>query len=403
MLVEPISKVRSSKKDYDTSSFPSGLNIALAHDWLVGMRGGENVLDRIARITGPTDLYTMLHDRNITHSPAIESCRIHTSSLQNWPGAVTNMRRWYLPAYPRAVESLTIPDNKYDLLISTSSAVIKSIKPPLGKNGKPIPHICYCHTPARYLWEQTHEYDGSGFSATLRGLGLKMLGPSLRKFDQRTSENITTFIANSTHTAKRIERAYNRSALVIHPPVDVDFYTIDSQVKREPCYLVVSALEPYKRVDLAVRAAVETGIKLKIAGTGSEMTRLKKLARGKSTIKFLGLQNSRQLRTLYRNAKALLFPGMEDFGIVPVEALACGCPVIAYHQGGAQDWWAPGCGLLFKQQTVENLTSALTEFDHHPADYQNPKTCRNQSTNFSSKKFNNKITNLIKSYLPVTR
>src|SRR5438552_10846363 len=224
--------------------------IALAHDWLVGMRGGEWVLDRLARLFGPCDLYTMVNDGRFL-TEAITRCNIITSPLQKFPGAARKWRRHYLPLYRWAVESLRVSPGggSCDLLISTSSAVMKAIKPPDG-----VPHLCYCHSPARYLWDQTGDY-AIGAGGGVRSLGLRLIGNRFRDWDRRTCDRVTKFLANSRHTTARIKRCYGRNAEVVYPPVRTEFFTVDQRTQRENWYLVVSALEPYKRTDLVVYAA----------------------------------------------------------------------------------------------------------------------------------------------------
>lgn len=390
----------SPRTHTDISAEPP-YRIALAHDWLVGMRGGERVLDRLAQLFGPTDLYTMVHDRTQSHTPAIDACTIHTSSMQRWPGGAGHLRRWYLPLYPRAVESLRIAAHRFDLLISTSSALIKSIQPPTHGEGRTIPHLCYCHTPPRYLWEQRDDYAGRNLTGRMRTAGLIASGARLREYDRKTASRITRFIANSAHTAKRIKRIYNRDAEVIHPPVDVDFFTWDPSVERESFFLVVSALEPYKRIDLAVIAAIQSGIQLKIAGGGSQLAILKRLSGNASNIEFLGPKNQSDLRDLYRSARALVFPGMEDFGIVPAEAMACGCPVIAFNQGGSEDWMAPGCGLTFDQQTPDALNRAIHRFESESTS--DAEKCRTNALRFAPQNFDREISEIVNRIMAESR
>ena len=356
--------------------------IALAHDWLVGMRGGERVLDRLAAMFGPTDLYLMVHDVSRRYTPALDACTIHTSSLQRWPGAAGRLRRWYLPLYPRAVESLRIEPH-FDLLISTSSAMIKAIRPPQrrGGNGR-VPHICYCHCPARYLWSLTDEYASGGVMGRLRRAGLGLFGKRLRRCDRRTCDRVDVFLANSTHTARAIQTCYGREATVVHPPVDTGFFLPDAGEPRGEHYLVLSALEPYKRIDLAIAAANQLGAPLRLGGDGSHLNYLKR--RAGPTITFLGPLDNEQTRHEYRTARALLFPGIEDFGLVPVEAMACGCPVIAFSRGGAEDWMTSDVGLTFDSQTSAALADAITQFEtmHVDAD-----ACRRNALRFSVDRF----------------
>jgi glycosyltransferase involved in cell wall biosynthesis len=347
--------------------------IALAHDWLVGLRGGERVLDRLATLFGPTDLYVLVDDGRPL-SAAISACRVVPSPLQRLPGATRVLRRFYLPLMPWAVGRLHVAP--CDLLISTSSAVMKSIRPPAG-----TPHLCYCHSPARYLWEQTDDY-GLGSGGRLRVAGLRAVRSRFQDWDRRTSASVTRFVANSTHTRDRIRRAYGRDATVVPPPVDVAWFDLDSKVSREDFFLVVSALEPYKRVDLAIDAANRARLPLRIVGDGSLEASL--AARAGPTVALLGRVSHEELRGLYRRARALLFPQVEDFGLAAVEAQACGCPVIAYAAGGALDTVTPTSGWLIDEQTVPAWADAMRSVRGDSFD---PLACRANAERFSSESF----------------
>ena len=322
--------------------------IALAHDWLVGLRGGERVLDRLAATLGPTDLYVLVDDgRPLT--PAISACRVVTSPLQRLPGAAGRLRRHYLPLMPWAVGRLRVAP--CDLLVSTSSAVMKSIRPPPG-----TPHLCYCFSPARYLWDQTDDY-AVGAGGRLRVAGLRAVRRRFQEWDRASAATVTRFVTSSEHTRERIQRCYGRDATVIPPPVDTEWFTVDEDVRREEFLLVVSALEPYKRIDLAIDAANRARVPLRVVGEGSLAASL--AARAGPTVDLLGRVSEERLRDLYRRARALLFPQVEDFGLVAVEAQACGCPVIALGSGGALETVAPASGLLVREQTVAAWVAAI--------------------------------------------
>jgi len=354
------------------------LRIALAHDWLVGLRGGELVLDRLARLAGPTVLYTLVADgRPLT--PAIDACRVVTSPLQRLPGAARGGRRLYLPLMPWAVERLAVAP--CDLLVSTSSAVMKSIRPPEG-----VPHLCYCHAPARYVWQAVGAY-GTG-AGWWRGLGLRLVRGRLRRWDRVTSSRVTRFVANSRHIAREIERCFDREAAVVHPPVRTAWFTPDPAVPREDWLLVAGALEPYKRVDLAIEAARRGGWRLKVAGTGSQARALTRRARG-AAVDMLGWVDGTALRDLYRRARALLYPQVEDFGISAVEAQACGCPVIAVAAGGALDTVNDRTGVLFEGQRVETLVDAVAALDRARI---NPAACRASAERFGEARFDDEMT-----------
>ena len=325
-------------------------DIVLVHDWLVTVRGAERVLDRFAERYGPTDLYSLVHDGS-SLTPAIDACRFHLSPLQHLPGGRGRLRRWYLPVIPRMIESLKI--RQCDLVLSDSSSVAKSVKVPEG-----VPHLCYCHSPARYIWDQTEDY-ATGSMGFLRAGGLRAIRSRFQMWDRRTAARVDRFLANSRHIADRIRRCWDRDATVVYPPVRTDYFTPDYGVEREDWFLVVGALEPYKRTDIAIKAAVKGGYRIKVVGGGSQLDSLRRESlRG---VEFLGRVPDDELRTLYRRARALLFPQEEDFGIVAVEAQACGCPIIALRRGGALEIISDECGLFVDEQTPEAFSDAMAE------------------------------------------
>ncbi|MBX3405549.1 MAG: glycosyltransferase [Phycisphaeraceae bacterium] len=390
---------------------PHPPRIALAHDWLCGFRGGEAVLDRIAQLIArefphspPPRLYIMTDDRRPL-SPAIDALPKARSFLSRIPGGNTRLRRWLLPLYPRAVDGLSrqlAADHArepIDLLISTSSAAIKGLCPPTG-----VPHLCYCHSPARYIWSQSAQYSGG-----LRGIGLRLARNGFQSWDRATAANVTQFVANSTHTAREIARCYQREAVVIHPPVRTDFFTPDPSVPREDFWLCIGALEPYKRFDLAIDAAAIAGARLVIAGGGShEGTLRARAAHAASTssrrarIEFAGRVNNEQLRDLYRRASVLLFPQIEDFGIVAVEAQACGLPVAATAGGGALDSVVDGqTGALVRDATPQGLADAASDVARHArADGSWHDRCRANAERFAERVFDGAMLAQIRRLLP---
>lgn len=355
--------------------------IALAHDWLVGLRGGERVLERLARLFGPTDLYVLVDDGRPL-GEAISSCRIVRSPLQRLPGATGALRRYYLPLMPWAVGRLRVAP--CDLLLSTSSAVIKSIRPPAD-----TPHLCYCHSPARYIWEQTEDY-GNGRGGFARVAALRAVAAPFRVWDRRSTATVTRFVANSAHTRERIQRCYGRDADVVPPPVDTDWFHPDQAVPREDFFLVVSALEPYKRVDLVIEAANRARVPLRVVGDGSLADSLR--ARAGPTVAMLGRVSEERLRALYRRARALLFPQVEDFGLAAVEAQACGCPVIAYAAGGALETVTEQTGVLVHEQNVSAWVAALAEYRTREPDAQ---ACRANAERFSAARFDRQMLSLV--------
>jgi len=359
--------------------------IILAHDWLVGMRGGEWVLDRLARIFGPTQIYTLVRADTYL-SPALEACKIHTSPLQFFPRATNAMRRYYLPLMPWAVSKLKVPE--CSLLFSTSSAVIKSILPP-----KDTPHICYCHSPARYFWDQFENYT-KGDGGFLRSIGLRLFRNRFRKWDIDTCKTVTAFIANSQFTGDRIKRYYQRDSTVIYPPVRTNFFTPASEIARENWFLIVCALEPYKRIEFVVDFANRKKIPLRIAGTGTQLTRLKRLAG--PTIEFLGQVPDIQLLDLFRRARALIFPQIEDFGITAVEAQAAGCPVIAFAGGGALEIVSQETGEFFSEYSISALEQALNQFSKRSI---SANLCAQSAKRFSEARFDFEISQFVDKHI----
>ncbi len=306
--------------------------VALVHDWLTGMRGGEKVLEQIAALYPRAPIYTLFHFPGSV-SAAIESHPIRTSFLQRAPGIRRGYRR-YLPLFPAAIEDFDL--SAFDLVISSSHCVAKGIVPPPGGY-----HLCYCHSPMRYAWDQQHAYfpRRRGAVARLRGLALS----ALRAWDAAASARVDRFVANSSFVAARIRSFYGRHADVLHPPVAIDYYTpgpprggdVAHAGERGAYALMVAALAPYKRVDVAIAACRRAGIELRIAGDGPERDRLERLAGGHARL--LGRVDDQELLQLYRGARFFLQPGVEDFGIGAVEALACGTPVVAAGRGGIVD------------------------------------------------------------------
>jgi glycosyltransferase involved in cell wall biosynthesis len=325
--------------------------VALVHDWLTGMRGGEKCLEVLCEMFPEATLFTLLHKPGSV-SQTIEQLPICTSFVQHLPFAASRYRH-YLPLFPRAIERFDL--SEFDLVISSSHCVAKSII-----TRPDAVHICYCHTPMRYVWDLFDEYFGVERVGRLKHALLRRVAGRLRHWDARTAERVNHFIANSEHVRHRIQRHYGRDAEVIHPPVDTDRFRLSERT--DGYFLIVSALVPYKRIELAVETCSRIGARLLIVGSGPEEKRLKQLA-GRN-VEFLGWQSDEQIREYYAGCRALIFPGEEDFGIVPVEAMASGKPVIAFGRGGALETVIPGLsGLLFSEQTVPRLTAVVQSFD----------------------------------------
>ncbi len=329
--------------------FPEGwpkLNVALSHDWLTGMRGGEKCLDLLCQGFPKAPIHTLIY-KPAALADTINAHPVRTSFLQHLPG-IFSTYRYFLPVFPLA-ERL-FPPVQADLLISTSHCVAKALRTAPGTR-----HLCYCFTPMRYAWTFHDEYLGAG--SLKQQLARPVLG-ALREWDRRVSQRVDRFVAISDHVRQRIKKFYGREADIVYPPVDVDFYTPPPATTELGFDLIVSALVPYKRVDLAVRAYAKLGFPLKIVGAGTETDALRALA-GPRT-EFLGWKTNEEIRDLYRTCRLLIFPGEEDFGIVPLEAQACGRPVVAYGRGGALETVLDGrTGFYFSEQRVSALLTAV--------------------------------------------
>ena len=324
--------------------------VALVHDWLTGMRGGEKILEVLCELFPDATLFSLLHNEG-KMSPVIERMKIKTSFMQHLPFKATKYRN-YLPVMPLAIESLDV--SEFDLVFSISSAVAKGAIP-----RRDAIHICCCLSPMRYLWDQYREYFGKGQAGAVTRSAMAVVAPYLRRWDVRTSGRVHHFIAISRTVEERIARIYHRDADLIYPPVSTDLFSVSE--KDDGYYLVVSALVPYKRVDLAIEAFNAWGEKLLIAGSGPEKGKLEKMA-GRN-VEFLGWQSNENLIDLYAGCRALIFPGVEDFGIVPLEAMASGKPVVALGAGGALETViADGenaTGVFFHEQSPAALLHAV--------------------------------------------
>ncbi len=350
--------------------------IALVHDWLVTMRGGERVLEVFCELFPEAPLFTLVH-RPGELSPPIERMDIRTSFIQHAPLGRSRYQ-YYLPLFPAAARGLDLRD--FDLILSSSSAAAKGVRPRPGAI-----HICYCHTPMRYIWDQYDEYFGPGRASWIVRLAARATLPRLRRWDLQSAAGVTWFIANSENVRERIRRIYKREAVVIYPPVDVDRFTISR--RDDGYYLVVSALVPYKRVDLAVEAFNRRGDRLVVVGSGPEENKLRKLAQ--RNIEFHGRCTDDAVRRLMEGCRALVFPGQEDFGIVPVEAMACGKPVIAFGRGGALETVEDGrTGILFDEQHPEALAAAVARLSTLRFD---PKEIRLHAEKFRRERFTEEI------------
>ena len=346
--------------------------IALAHHWFFHMSGGERVCEAIYEILGNPDLFCIAGDRAVL-PPSMRNCSFTTSFIQDFPGS----RRWYrhlIALVPLAVELLDV--SGYDLVVSSDAAAVKGIM-----TSPEACHICYCHTPMRYAWHMFHEYR-RGFAPIPRAL-FSLVMHYLRMYDQGAATRVDHFIANSHTVKERIRKFYGRDATVIYPPCDVDRFKMANT--REDYYLFVGRLIGYKRADLAVEVFTRNRKKLLVAGTGPDLKALKTKA-GKN-VEFLGWVSDEELAGLYSRCKAVVFPGEEDFGIVPVEAQAAGTPVIAYGKGGATETVLPGTtGIFFQQQTAESLDETIRTFEQTRESF-DPVVIRKHAEQFGPDRF----------------
>ena len=335
-----------------------GMRTAIIHYWLVGMRGGEKVVEALCEMFPDADVFTHVYDPKKI-SPTITSHPVHTSFIQKLPFA-RRLYKQYMPLMPGALERLDL--SAYDLVISSESGPAKGVivRPD-------ALHVCYCHTPMRYLWDQYHHYHEA--SGMLSRTGLSLLSGRLRQWDVTSAARVDHFIANSTAVASRVRKYWRRSAEVISPPVDTAKFV--ARQDRDDFYLHVGELVPYKRVDIAVEACTLLERRLVVIGDGPDMAALK--AKAGPTVEFLGRVPDDVLADHYARCKALLFPAEEDFGIVPVEAMAAGAPVLAFSRGGARDYVSDGeTGLFFDDQSPQGLVGSIIRyemmedrFDHH--------------------------------------
>lgn len=342
------------------------MKVAIIHDWLTGMRGGEKCLEVFCEIFPEADIFTLLHKPDSV-SQSIERHRITTSFVQHLPFAQTSYR-YYLPLFPLAIERFDFGD--YDLVLSSSHCVAKNVRVP-----QTTCHIAYTYTPMRYVWDQYEAYFGAGRAGLLVRGAMRTARPWLQHKDVAASRGVHYFVAISQHVANRIQRFYGRSSDVIYPPVDTSRFT--PSARDDGYYLMVTALAPYKRVDLAIAAFNQLGAPLKIIGSGQDEKRLRELAG--PTVELCGWKSDSEVKQAYERCRALVFPGEEDFGIVPVEAMAAGKPVLAFGKGGAVETVIPlngsaapdgsmangkaPTGIFFYEQSVDAIIAAVRRLE----------------------------------------
>jgi len=358
----------------------NNLKTAIVHEWLVNYAGSERVVESFTNIWPEADVFTLVDFLNDEQREIIlKEKKAKTSFVQKLPFAKTK-HRYYLPLFPSAIERLDL--SSYDIIISSSHAVAKGIKKKINQL-----HITYCHSPMRYAWDQTEHYL-QGF----KGVVAKLFMKYLRKWDLKSAANVDFFIANSHHIAEKIERIYKRNAEVIYPPVDTDKFEIGN--KKEDYYLTASRMVPYKKLDLVVEAFNQMpDKKLVVIGSGPEKDELRSLA--DSNIKVVGYQDRGSLKLFMQKAKAFVFTAEEDFGIIVVEAMACGTPIIALNKGGAKESVINGTtGFLFDEQSSESIKNAVMQFENRKDSF-DPLTIRKHSQKFGRIIFEENIKNFV--------
>jgi glycosyltransferase involved in cell wall biosynthesis len=364
------------------------LKVALVHDWLTGMRGGEKCLEILCELYPEADLYTLLSVRDRL-SGSIKGMKIKPSFIQKLPMA-SRYYRYYLPLFPTAIERFDL--KAYDLVISTSHCVAKGVL-----SAPDALHISYCFTPMRYIWDMYFEYFESS-DGKLKNLFISLFANYLRLWDVTSSARVDDFIAISKHVQKRIRKFYRRESTVIYPPVDCDFFCPSAPPEgKGDYYLMVTAMAPYKRVDIAIQAFNRLGKSILVIGDGQGLKSLKKMA--KKNVEFLGWQSDEKVRDYYRGCRAFIFPGEEDFGIAPVEAQACGSPVIAYERGGVLESVIPfpkenPTGVFFNHPTPESLITAVELFERKMDQFDSRHT-RENALRFDKKRFREEIRSFI--------
>ena len=350
---------------------PSSFRIAVVHDWLTGMRGGEAVLEAILDVLPGAELFTLFHFKGSV-SAKIESRRIHTSWLQPLARRVRDYRN-LLPLFPSAVRQWDFSD--FDLIVSSSHAVAKGVR----ARGKP--HLCYCHTPMRYIWDRFDDYFPP--SRPLQRALVAPIAARLRRWDRSTAAEVTHFVANSNFVRDRIARFYGREAEVIHPFVDDLFLREPLVDRRDDHHVVVSALVPYKQVEIAIDAIESSARKLVVIGGGPLLEKLR--ARTSPNVQFLGSVERSRIVSVVARARSLILPGVEDFGITPLEAMALGTPVVALGTGGVRDSVVSGrTGIFFERPDVESLRRAIDEVESQQWDRE---TLRRHAAGFSRGRF----------------
>lgn len=358
------------------------MNVAIVVDWLVVYAGAERVLEHLIACYPDADLFAVVDVLPQDQRDFLKGKRVTTSFIQRLPFVRTRYRG-YLPLMPLAIEQLDV--TRYDVVISSSHAVAKGVI-----TGPKQVHISYVHSPMRYAWDLQHQYlQESGLSRHIKGWLARYFLHRLRLWDYASASRVDYFIANSQYIADRIQKTYRREAKVIYPPVDIERFTM--QQHKEDFYVTASRMVPYKRIPLIVEAfAAMPNKQLVVIGDGPELDKAKKLAT--SNVHILGYQSSAVLRDYLQKAKAFVFAAIEDFGILPVEAQACGTPVIAYAEGGVLETVTASTGVFYDTQSVGAIVNAVATFEQRQFD---PQVCRSNALRFSSRQFQEQFVRVV--------
>jgi glycosyltransferase involved in cell wall biosynthesis len=356
-----------------------GMKVALVHDFLLKLGGAERVLKVFADMYPEAPIYTLLYDEKVCGS-VFPAERVRTSSLQNLPKFIRRRHKWLTGKMPRAIEELDL--SEFDLVLSSSAAYSHGLIVPVETK-----HICYCHSPMRYAWDHASEYLEENNIHGLKKAAYAWLIRSLREWDHIAADRPDKYLANSATVARRLKKYYKVGSEVVFPPVDVKNFRVTES--HSDYFLIVSTLTPYKKIDLAVQLFNKIGRRLVIIGDGSHRQYLEAIAA--DNIDFLGFKSDEDVREYIQNCRALLFPGEDDFGIVPVEAMACGKPVLAYGKGGALETVVAGkTGEFFYEPTVESMEDGLARLMYNEKTYK-PLGIRKHANQFSRDEFEERI------------
>lgn len=367
------------------------MRVAVVHEWMDSYAGSERVVEQILAVFPEADLFTICDFLSPQNREFLNGRQPTTSFIQRLPFAKNHFRN-YLPLMPFAMEQFDL--SAYDLVLSSSHAFAKGVL-----TGPLQTHICYCHTPIRYAWDLQHQYlNEAGLTRGLKSLVARATLHYVRLWDSRTSHGVDHFVANSSYIAARIRKVYSREATVIHPPVDTRSFTLEK--KKDSFYLAASRFVPYKRMDVIIRAFTSRrDRKLVVVGDGPELKKCQGLAT--ANIEILGYQSAEVLRNLMQRARGLVFAAEEDFGIIPVEAQACGTPVLCYGRGGATDSVIPGLtGMYFDRQEPESICNALDAFEELDFD---PTIVRTHAEKFSPDVFRQSFADFVSSKISTER